>query len=315
MHTRTTVRSWGAMLLGIGMAGFTGYVLFEDVLHGAAITTSHVTSAATMVATIAAGHLLWPQLRGGNVIAALGLALVFLGGTTYVVTMSGARNAETAAAKMSVAASVNAERSRLVKLRDKAEAMLDEANARLAKECASGKGKKCDGIQATIDVYEAAIKGHDAELRAVGPEKPGNVYAHAAKVFAAIPGVTAKAEEIEGRLELLMPYVLVTVVEVATLTFLGIAFGHRPATAPEKVARSVTPLRKPPSGNPGGPRGRKPGRPSDDRVIDFVDRFRTKHGRPPTGSEIRSEFPQLPKSTAFDHAARARVLTVVRAAA
>lgn len=51
-----------------------------------------------------------------------------------------------------------------------------------------------------------------------------------------------------------------------------------------------------------GNRGRK----SDNRVVDFSERFREKHGRGPSGSEIRAAFPELPVSTAYDYAGRAR---------
>lgn len=56
---------------------------------------------------------------------------------------------------------------------------------------------------------------------------------------------------------------------------------------------------KPPKG---GRRGRKP----DSRISDFASAYAAKHGRPPSGSEIRAAFPETPKSTAYDYAARAR---------
>ena len=51
----------------------------------------------------------------------------------------------------------------------------------------------------------------------------------------------------------------------------------------------------------GGRRGRKP----DPRIVNFSEAFREKHGRPPSGSEIKSYFPGIPTSTAYDYAKRA----------
>jgi hypothetical protein len=53
---------------------------------------------------------------------------------------------------------------------------------------------------------------------------------------------------------------------------------------------------------PSGRRGRK----TDPKVIKFSDAFVAKHGRAPTGQEIRSKFPDMPRQTAHDYAVRAR---------
>jgi hypothetical protein len=52
------------------------------------------------------------------------------------------------------------------------------------------------------------------------------------------------------------------------------------------------------------------GRKVDQRVIDFSERFFRKTCRPPSGSEIKAEFPELPTSTAYDYAARARAVEI-----
>ena len=55
------------------------------------------------------------------------------------------------------------------------------------------------------------------------------------------------------------------------------------------------------------PKGGRRGRKRDAKVVvSFVDAFRTRHGRAPSGAEIRAEFPELPKSTAYDYATRTR---------
>lgn len=62
---------------------------------------------------------------------------------------------------------------------------------------------------------------------------------------------------------------------------------------------------------PKGPLPPKPrkraGRKADPKVVDFTEKFRERHGRGPTGRDIKQAFPSLPVSTAYDYAARARV--------
>lgn len=88
----------------------------------------------------------------------LGMALVFVTSTAYVVVSAGARNATVTQAKNIDAAKQNADyTAALGKLAD-AETDLKAANetARTsadaaAKECSSGKARKCEGREATRD--------------------------------------------------------------------------------------------------------------------------------------------------------------------
>lgn len=64
---------------------------------------------------------------------------------------------------------------------------------------------------------------------------------------------------------------------------------------------------KPETKRPTDPKGGRRGRKRDAKVVvSFADAFRTRYGRSPSGAEIRAEFPELPKSTAYDYATRTR---------
>src|SRR5262249_18540362 len=81
------------------------------------------------------------------------------------------------------------------------------------------------------------------------------------------------------------------------------AAGIRPSSISSHTSRcsvdTTTPL------DPSAPMKNRRGRKSDPAVPDFVERFRKLHGRTPTGAQIRTEFPDLPTSMAYDAAARA----------
>lgn len=73
--------------------------------------------------------------------------------------------------------------------------------------------------------------------------------------------------------------------------------------APAKVPAKTAPAKPLP---PQPPRGGRRGRKVSATVINFSDRFRETNGRAPTGSELRAQFPEMPVSTAYDYADRAR---------
>ena len=226
MNTNTIIRSRPAIALGAFFASVTAFVLFSDVIHGAEINTSHVLSLAALVAAIASGHFVWPQLRSGAIVAGLMLGLLALSATTYVVVSSSARNADVAASKAAKAIDSNTARTRELAALTASEAMHKAASERLAAACKGGDGKDCKGVKATIAVYEAAIKGHKATLREIGPELPASLYAHAAKVMAALPGITSTEKALEERLTLLLPFLTVLIAELGTIVFLHIGLGY-----------------------------------------------------------------------------------------
>lgn len=279
MKTHTVIRSKGAIALGAFFTGVTGFVLFEDVIHGAPITTGHLQTAAALVGAIAAGHMSWPALRSREtVLQGLMLLVLAVAATLYITVTSGARNAEVAGNKVAAIKAANAVREHEERLLAKAEAMLAEANRDLAKECASGNGKRCKGVKATVDVYRAAIVGHQATLASL-PAPRVNGYAHAARVLASW-GLSVTDEW----LSLNMPFIVVLISELGTIAFLHLGLGHRkpPKPAePEFKDKDLMPV------------------PVETEIEKrWIAAFKAENGRIPTQKEVLSRFPGLPKSTA-----------------
>ena len=286
MAHSTYVRSWPAIGLGVFFGGVTGFVLFEDVLHGASINTGHVQTAAALVGAIAAGHMAWPAIRSREtIIQGLMLAVLSVGALAYVCVTSGARNAETAGNKLMTITAANDVRSREIAQLAKAEAMLAEAQRLMATECASGRGTRCRGVMATVDVYAAAIRGHNATLASL-PAPKVNGYAHAAKVFASW-GVAVTDEW----LSLNMPFLVVLISELGCIAFLHLGLAHRkPAkpVEPEWKDEDVRPLPETP-----------------DNVLSFCRAFKAANGRAPSIKEVQSKFPNCPRTTAWRRATAA----------
>ncbi len=295
MTTVTTVRSWPAIGLGVFFASVTGYVLFSDVIGGAAINTSHVLSLAALVAAIASGHMVWPAATAGRIVTALMLMVLFLAATGYVVVSSGARNAETAGAKASKATAHNTEladkTTDLARARQRladAEKMVDieTKNGGCPDKRRDGRRSSCSDWRQRADEVRSHVTALENEVKKIGPATPASGYAHASRVLAAIAG--GDAEVIEARLVLILPFLTVLIAELGTITFLHLGLGHqeRPEPLPPKAAPVAMPVV------------------TGDDVVSWVKAFEARHGRKPQIPELQAGFRRkdgttVPKTTAW----------------
>src|SRR5262245_39525374 len=231
---------------------------------------------------------------------AFGLAVLFIAGTFVCVTGSAGRGAEVAQRKSAAAGNVNDARKDIADQLAKARADRAALAATMARECATGEGPKCRGSRASIEYADSHIAILEVRRNDMAPEQEANVrLKHAARVFAFFnPG--ADVRRIEQGLELIWPFALALIMELGKIVFLGFGLGHgQGGNHVTGSAETNTP--SDPSECIKSRRGRK----SDPAVREFVERFRKLHGRTPSGAQIRTEFPDMPKSTAYDVAARA----------
>lgn len=252
MTAHTTLKRPWLLALACLFAGVTLVTILKDVFFdGASFNLTHLQSVAAMIAAIASGHFVLPALRQKYLAAALGLALVFGAATAYIVVAAGARNAEVAGLKTQAIEKRNAERDAAREELAKAEAATIRAEQAAtaairaaADECGSGKGGKCRGKEATREAAKDDLtKARDAErlargkLLLLGPdENPHEGYHHAARTLEAI-GIGSTSVT-EAKLELLMPFALVLISELATLVFSGLALGHQ--SGPVQVKPDVS---------------------------------------------------------------------------
>lgn len=283
----TTIQSPGAIALGIVLAIGTAVVLFWDVRAVADITTDHLMTAAMLLVTIAAGHYFLPTLRQGRVLPAVGLAVLFLAGTFVCVTGSAGRGAEVSSKKAAEAGKVNEDRKDAKEQLDVARAKREGLAEALAKECGSGKGARCKGLREALEAQESHVALLQARVERLQPAQEANVrLKHAARVFGFfVPGSDVK--RIEEGLELTWPFALALVMELGTIVFLGLGFGHG------ADVKSRVPLVPPvPANDPG------PGTGSHDEVSRWVREFRARNQRNPRIPELQQQF-RLPKTTAW----------------
>lgn len=153
-----------AMAACVVSGALSTLTLIEPALHGG-FTLTHGVAVAVAVGlvtlTISTGVLAHGLGRSP---AGLALATLSLLGSGIIVWEQSGRRAQTRDQSAMSATDAGRERERLTQKRAEAEEILTGHRKSQAVECASGKGKKCDGITYTVHTWEAAIAGYDAKL-------------------------------------------------------------------------------------------------------------------------------------------------------
>lgn len=210
-------------------AGAAG-ILFEDViLKGAPLALKHGITLVTIAGTLMVGHLAH-QTRGWS---RAGFSLLFLVGTALVVFSSVGRQGEALAVTQAQADASEDARARAKDGIKRSLSMLNEAQASLARECRTGKGKRCDGIRATLSVYEAAAKGHQADLDRIGPAKPVAPEAEKLAEIAAVFG--ADKVKMKAGAVLLQPFLTALFLEFGAIVSFGFGFRSNQRVSSEKA--------------------------------------------------------------------------------
>lgn len=326
MPTHTPVRSWPATAMGALCAIVTARILLDDVAHGAPFGTGHLASLTSLAVAVAAGHMAWPAVRSGAAVSGLLLGLVFVVATGITVLGAGMRNAATEGARSATAGQSGTVRAETERMRREALYILEACPAgtprdwpgircglRAARdaECATGKGRACDGKSYTVTTYEAAIDSYDRRLAKVRPEPgPSEGYAHAGRVLAALPLVAARPDAIAARLEMVLPFAATAVAELATIAFLGFGLSgahdqartmpDRPAhvrTGPQAPRRTAAPAR-PPAAPSAGPSDRPGAKARDAALADLLTMLAMGQSAP--SQRALAERWSRPKQTVSD---------------
>lgn len=250
MPGSTTPARWLAIVSGGIAAGAAVYVLTQDAIASGHWSSDDVLLPVLVLLTILATHLIGSAIRDRAWLSCAGFVLLAALGTSLVVYTSVGRQARVADTEDAQAQNIatrilklDDEVKRIERLRLAAEGMLEAARREHARECHSGVGKRCSGIQATIDVYTAAIKGHDADLTRVRREMadvgPVPIVGSKASRMASLIAIFARDEittqrRLSRTFRLFEPVALSMFWELGALVAFAYGFGHgrrRPALA------------------------------------------------------------------------------------
>lgn len=237
----TTTMEGRALAIAAGCVFLLGTlgILFEDVIGGAPPSLKHGLTLVTLVGTIMAGHLANSSRASRQFFSAVGFTLVFLAGTGLVVYSSVGRQAASSVQTTGQIEEANERRADIKRQRAETQAMLDTAYFKYAKQCETGKGPRCDGIEATINAYEAAVAGHNAKLDKLGVQKPAAPEAEQFAEIAAVLFGADKAKVKAGAL-LVVPFLITLFLEFGTIVSLG--YGLKSSPRPYKLPAPTLPV-------------------------------------------------------------------------
>jgi uncharacterized membrane protein len=300
-------------------AGGLTILLDKDLTKPLDWASSQWLTILTVFGTIAAGHLMVDAARARHVFATLGFLTLFLAGTGLVVYNSVGRQVETAGVTTLSVEDANARLADLKTERQKAVARRDYADQQAAFEIAGrpdkrGRpttkaycGKSCKDWQQNSRDVTAAIENLDREIAKIGPAKPVNAQAEAMADIAALFGFSNKARTVAA-LTLVLPFLKTLFFEIGSIVSLGFAFRSSTTAIPAKPDVPEIPENRN-SGNSGPskpPKSGRRGRKANPNVINFAEKFQQRNGRAPTAGELKSAFPGMATSTAYEYAARCR---------
>jgi len=183
----------------------------------AAAVSVGLVSMAIITGVLAHGHGLWTA-------SGAALALVSVGLSGAIVWEQSGRRAQSRVTTQTVVVDATKERARLTQLRAEADQILTRHRADQARECASGKGKRCDGISYTVRTWEAALEGYDAKLRGVPAPTP-DAKVETISTAAELLGKDAKTAR--AWVSLIDPLLVPMLLELAAIICGIVAFGPK----------------------------------------------------------------------------------------
>lgn len=304
----TTITTNGRLLAIAAGAAFTygglRIILGDSLTDPAQWTTSVQLTVLMVGGTIAAGHLMRDAWGSKHWAAAAGFLLLFLSGTGLVVFNSVGRQAETSMLTEAQADDAAERRVAIKASLARAEAMLSGAQADLARECKTGKGKRCEGIEATIGVYQAAVKGHVADLEKIGAAKPVHAKATQGAKIAALFG--ADESKAKAALLLIEPFLWCLFFEFGSIVSLGFAFRGITESAPGKITDEEIEeeIRKFKAATANDDPELPPTKAivpdvKGSNIVPWAAEFEKRWGRRPRLDEVQATFPEVARTTAY----------------
>lgn len=233
METRTMPGRALATLAGIAFAiGGLTILLDTQLLHPFEWTSAQWLTILMVFGVIAAGHLMVTAAKTHHWPSTAGFLVLFVVGTGLVVYSSVGRQVETAGTTTLSAEDINK------KIVDKS-TDLDGARQRKAYADAQVQktmtksycGRSCrDWKQNAADIG-VVIRQLEAEIAALGPQRPVNAQAEAMADIVLLFPLPASRDQLIALLTLLVPFAKTLFFEIGSIVSLGFAF--RPAPLPK----------------------------------------------------------------------------------
>jgi hypothetical protein len=267
MLKHITIR-WPALCAGILATAGALLILLQDARPGA-LKLEHILIPIVLAIQILVTHSISPAVRSRRWDSAAGFFLLAVITTYALLFMSISKQSDVAEERRARYDLITSERAKLEPLLMANQTMLEAERKLLARECASGKGTKCEGKKATVQVYEDAVTGVQAKIDALGPvPKTNSGPAALAEIVSVLIG--GDKAKIEHAIVITWPITLALICEGVALVSFGFAIVHNRQRSPANdTAPATFAGNDGPAPNGGGKRSGK--RPLPANVVSFAD--------------------------------------------
>lgn len=284
-----------AIIAGITFTAGSLVVLMGDVLTTPAHWDRfHVLTILTVAATIFAGHMIAEAKGARTYLAAVGFVLAFAVGTVLVVSNSIGKQAEVSGTKALDAEATNAAIAAKSADLAKAKARYEDANKYADQEMTGERcGPRCKDWRLRATEVGAHIKALEAEIAALGPQKVANAKSERIGEIAALFGYDKAKAKVA--FELLEPLFWSAFFELGAIVSFWFAFRKEVRA----TANDNTEFRAFDHIEPLPPTKALPPKIKGENIVDWTREFRKAHGRDPKWPEVKAQFPQASKTTAW----------------
>jgi uncharacterized membrane protein len=248
------------------------------------LTADHVLMFAMVLVAILSAHLSLSALKQAKIISALGLALVAALSSSVMIYETMKRRADTRETVRSERIHTVEQYAAIAADYQRATKLTAEAATWQASECATGKGKKCDGVTYVYNQRLSHQKALKAELEGMKAPPPVDAGLDVISGLAAWFGYDKAATS--SAIRTIEPFALPILFEIGAVFFFGYGFGQRRVSVPVSVS---VPAETPKALSFEGP--------YTDQEIEELTRILNGMGQPLTNDEVAAAL-RISKSEA-----------------
>lgn len=238
-HVHSVPAIIGGALSAVGSCA----LLVADVGTLSNLTVDKALMPVIVGLTVLTGHLAWQAWHELKFLSCIGLIIVSSVGVGLTVTDAMGRRAEVRDSGVRLADDAETRRAALTRKLAEAQEILAVHRAARDRECATGKGKLCDGKSYTVSTWEAAVAGYEARIGGLPAPRP--VDAKGARVGALAGFFGYDKGLVQSAFALLEPFMLPALLELASIVLFGFGVGHARSAPVAPVAPVSRPVSKP----------------------------------------------------------------------
>lgn len=248
---RLVARGLAVLLWLIGSAYLVQAEQTADVPNLIVMLATPALWAAVIAIPVLAGH----ALADRQYTAALLLTLAALLGSAYTLSGTLGRQAEARDTRLAAARDADKRRTHVEAQLDEVERILAASRERLARECSTGAGRNCSGIQTVIGLSETAATTHRSELARLGRSAPD---AGERRIAAALSAITGRSEpDMRETVALFLPALFGLLLEIAALALAMYGWSTRQGEPRDTRAAGSSGITSGPDNAAEAPDGRK----------------------------------------------------------